>query len=159
MTTVGALRGGAVLGDHFVRPWPDDTGNRCFSAGGLVSQDSPHVLRRFGVGAQRVVGTCDFLRVALGHRDGKSPQGLHGALNRCALMCSLTAKVERRRDCMKIRIGVEPVPHQAQKTASQGSISAFRATEDPPSGLLRLLFIQSRRRDSRKFAKLQSSPL
>src|SRR5215211_2469959 len=37
---------------------------------------------------------------------------------------------------MKIRIGVEPVPHQAQKSASQqGSISVFHATEDPPSGI------------------------
>ena len=35
-----------------------------------------------------------FFRVARGHRDGKSPQGLHGALNRCALLCSLMAKVE-----------------------------------------------------------------
>jgi hypothetical protein len=43
---------------------------------------------------QRIVGICDFLRVARGYREGKSLQGLHGALNRCALLCSLTAKVE-----------------------------------------------------------------
>src|SRR5215213_7509257 len=34
----------------------------------------------------------------------------------------------------------------------QGSILVFRATEDPPSGLLQLLFIQSRKVNSPKFA-------
>src|SRR5215203_1016360 len=47
------------------------------------------------------------------------------------------------RDCMKspdrCRTGTPP----SAETAPQGSISAFRATEDPPSGLLQLLFIQS----------------
>jgi hypothetical protein len=45
----------------------------------------------------------------------------------------------------KLRIGVAPVTHQAHKTASRGSILVFRATEDPSSGLLQLLFIQSRK--------------
>jgi len=34
---------GAVLADHFIRPSPDDTGDRSFSSIGLVPQDSPHV--------------------------------------------------------------------------------------------------------------------
>jgi hypothetical protein len=61
-------------------------------------------------------------------------------------------------------IGVEPVPRQAQKTAPQGSISAFRATEDPPPGLLQLLFIQSQKVNSANFAlsefsEVQHSPV
>src|SRR5215203_1766386 len=55
------------------------------------------------------------------------------------------------RDCMKspdrCRTGTPP----SAETAPQGSISAFRATEDPPSGLLQLLFIQSRKVNSANF--------
>src|SRR5215203_7121092 len=61
------------------------------------------------------------------------------------------------RDCMKspdrCRTGTPP----SAETAPQGSISAFRATEDPPSGLLQLLFIQSRRGYSPKFAGTEFS--
>jgi hypothetical protein len=48
--------------------------------------------------------------------------------------------------------GVKPVPHQAQKTASEGTILVFGATEEPPSGLLQLLFIQSQKENSATFA-------
>ena len=47
------------------------------------------------------------------------------------------------RDCMKTPDSVESVAHQAQKTASEGSILVLGATEDPPAGLLQLLFIRS----------------
>jgi hypothetical protein len=77
---------GAVLGDHFARASPDDTGDRSFSAGGLVPQAGSHLCRRFGVGTQRVVGTCDFLRVAFSDRHGKSPTGLRGTTNRRSLL-------------------------------------------------------------------------
>jgi hypothetical protein len=53
---------------------------------------------------------------------------------------------------MKTPDGRRPVPCQAQKTASEGSILVFGATEDPPLGLLQLLFIQSRKECSRNFA-------
>jgi len=46
----------------------------------------PTFLGRFGAGAQRVVGTCDFLRVAFGDRHGKSPTGLRGTPNRRSLL-------------------------------------------------------------------------
>jgi hypothetical protein len=62
---------------------------------------------------------------------------------------SMLANLRRR---AFLRIGVEPVPHQARKTVPQGSMSVFRATEDPSSGLLQLLFIQSRKVNSQKFA-------
>ncbi len=48
----------------------------------------------------------------------------------------------------RCRIGSPPV----QKTAPQGYTSVFRATEDPPSGLLQLLFIQSRKVNSAKIS-------
>ncbi len=38
----------------------------------------------------------DFLRVARGHQHAKSRTGIDGTLNRCALLCSLMAKVELR---------------------------------------------------------------
>src|SRR5215211_6581468 len=47
----------AVLADRFVGRLPDDTGGGCRPAGGLVPQAGSHLLRRFGAGAQRVVGT------------------------------------------------------------------------------------------------------
>jgi hypothetical protein len=53
---------------------------------------------------------------------------------------------------MKTPVGIEPVPYQAQKTAPQDYISVFRATEEPPSELLQLLFIQSQKDHSRKFS-------
>jgi hypothetical protein len=62
------------------------------------------------------------------------------------------AKLPRKplRNCLKSPgIGAEPVSYQAQKTARQGSISAFRATEDPPSRLLQLLFRQFQKGNSR----------
>jgi hypothetical protein len=34
------------------------------------------------------------LRVVRGHRDGKSPTGIYGTLDRCGLLCRLMAKVE-----------------------------------------------------------------
>jgi hypothetical protein len=77
---------GTVLGDHFACASPDETGNRSFSAGGLVPQAGSHLCRRFGVGTQRVVGTCDFLRVAFGDRHGKSPTGIYGTTNRSGLL-------------------------------------------------------------------------
>jgi hypothetical protein len=85
---------GAVFVGHIVCAPPDDTGSGCFSAGGLVPQDSPHVRRRFGVGSKGAVGICDFSWVACRRRDGKSRAGVHGTFNRCALLCSLMAKVE-----------------------------------------------------------------
>src|SRR5829696_917080 len=51
---------------------------------------------------------------------------------------------------MKTPDRCEAVLHQARKTASEGSILVFGATEDPPSGLLQLLFIQSQKGNSRK---------
>jgi hypothetical protein len=51
-------------------------------------------LRRFGASAQRVVGICDFSRVACAERHGKSPTGISGTTNRRALLCSLMAKVD-----------------------------------------------------------------
>jgi hypothetical protein len=63
-------------------------------AGGLVRQEASDLRRRFGAGAQRVVGSGDFLWVLRGHRDGKSPAGVHGTLNRCGLLRGVMAKVE-----------------------------------------------------------------
>ena len=77
---------GTVLGDHFARASPDDTCDRSFSAGGLVPQAGSYLCRRFGVGAQRVVGACDFLRVAFSDRHGKSPTGISGTPNRRSLL-------------------------------------------------------------------------
>ena len=58
------------------------------SPNGLVRQEASDLLRRSGAGEKGVVGTRrgGFLRVALGHRDGKSPAGSHGTLNRRGLL-------------------------------------------------------------------------
>ena len=45
--------------------------------------------------------------------------------------------------------------HQAQSTASERHVLVFRATEDPPSSLLRLLLIQSREEIFPKFTTSQ----
>ena len=89
---------GAVFGDHFIRASPYERGNWCFSAGGLVPQGSPCVCRRFGAGAQRVVGTCDFLRVARGHRVSVGfPRGRSLPVAEYSFFSSwqLTAPIER----------------------------------------------------------------
>jgi hypothetical protein len=87
----------AILAGHLVCASPDDTGVWCFPAGGLVPQELLSDLRRrFGAGAKGVVGSGDFLRLALEDRHRKSTAGAHRALDRCALLCSLMAKVEQR---------------------------------------------------------------
>src|SRR5919112_6443762 len=85
----------AVLGAHFVCPSPHDTGDWCYSADGLVPQESSDLLRCASRGAQRVVssGGTDFLRVARTDRHSKSLKGIRGTTNRCALLRSLMAKV------------------------------------------------------------------
>ena len=56
----------------------------------------PDLRRRFGAGAQRVVGSrSDFLRVAFGDRHGKSPTGICGTPNRGGLLRGVMAKVEQ----------------------------------------------------------------
>src|SRR5829696_10365319 len=58
---------------------------------------------------------------------------------------------------MKTPDRCEAVLYQARKTASEGSILVFGATEDPPSGLLQLLFIQSQKVNSAKFVLTEFS--
>ncbi len=68
----GTLR--VVLAGDFVCAHSDETSSGCFSAGGLVPQETSYFRRCARLGAQGVVGSGgDFLRVAYGHRDGKSP--------------------------------------------------------------------------------------
>jgi hypothetical protein len=65
------------------------------TANGLVRQEASDLLRRSGGGTQRVMGRrADFVRVLYGRRDAKSPAGVYGQANRCALLRSLMAKVQ-----------------------------------------------------------------
>jgi hypothetical protein len=79
-----------------LRTSADQTGSgRLRAPGGLVPQEASDLLRCARVGAKGAVGSgADFLRVAWGGRHDKSSTRLHGTANRCALLCSLMAKVE-----------------------------------------------------------------
>ena len=60
------------------------------STSGLVREAAPDLLGRSGAGEEGVVGAgSDFLRVACGDRDGKSPAGFDGTANRCGLLCGV----------------------------------------------------------------------
>ena len=86
---------GSVLAGHFVCASPvDRSRSGCFSASGVVPQDSSDLCRCARLGAQRVVGAGDFLRVVPADRHGKSPAGVCRTTNRGGLLCGLMAKVE-----------------------------------------------------------------
>jgi hypothetical protein len=86
-----------VLAGCIVRTSAHEEGSgRLPAPGGLVPQEGSHLRRCACVGAKGAVGPrgADFLRVAFGERHDKSSTRLHGAANRCGLLCSLMAKVE-----------------------------------------------------------------
>src|SRR3712207_1965913 len=64
---------GVVLTGHFVCAPTRSAVLQSHEASSVVRQRASDLLRCFGAGAQGAVGTATFLRVARGHRDGKSP--------------------------------------------------------------------------------------
>src|SRR5918995_488954 len=85
---------GLFIAHHFVCAWPYGAGSWRLSASGLVPQELSDLRRCACAGAQGAVGWGDFSRVILADRHRKSPAGVHGTLDRYALLRGLMAKVD-----------------------------------------------------------------